>query len=148
MTRQEIEILSLIQETKCKLAPSPIHGIGVFAIRDIKQGEKLYLLPKPILQWYQTPYSVLKARLQPVYPEIFELLMERWPSIINGSHFLAPHDMAVLLTFMNHSDEPNYQAYGSERDTALKDIKKGEEVTEDYRGMENWELIYPWLKVK
>ena len=39
LTRSE-QIMELSSTVKCKLAPSNIHGIGVFAIRDIKKGEK------------------------------------------------------------------------------------------------------------
>jgi len=51
--------------------------------------------------------------------------------------------MAWLITFINHSSEPNYD---TEKDIALKDIKCGEELTKDYSKMENALKIYPWLE--
>ena len=44
---------------------------------------------------------------------------------------------------MNHGgDESNYDR---KTDTAAKDIKKGEEITSDYRLMENHEKVFPFL---
>ena len=54
---------------------------------------------------------------------------QRWPLSENGFPFQSPNDDARLLCFMNHSDKPNYDKY---TDTALKDIAKGQEITEDY----------------
>jgi len=139
----ESEVLQIIQETYCKLAPSKIHGIGVFAIRDIPRGQKLYLVPKRMVKWYKTPYSTLKARLITIYPQILELILERWPSIINGSHFVSPNDMAIMAAFVNHSSEANYSV---DTDCALRDIRQGEEVTEDYKLMKNFQIIYPWIR--
>lgn len=141
MTKEE-QIIFLNSTVKVKLAPSGIHGIGVFAITDIPKGTKLNCFPdfyKSGLKWFDLSYG----NLSKLFPEIRELVLERWPSIINGSHFLSPNEMVWLITFMNHADDPNYEV---STDTSLRDIKKGEEVTEDYRRMDNYEKIYPWLK--
>ena len=138
MNSQDQQLFTLDNETKTKLGASKIHGVGVFAIKDIQKGEKLYLLPGQIAKWYNLPYSSLKK----LRPEVKELILERWPAIINGSHFVAPNDMAVLCTFVNHDEEPNYEI---STDKALKDIKTGEEVVQNYRLMKNYEQIYPWL---
>ena len=138
MTGQELQILELNSTVKCKIAPSKIHGVGVFAIMDIPKGQKAYCIPTFRPKWYSLPYGSLNK----LFPEIKELVLERWPSIINGSHFLSPNDMVALITFMNHSDTPNYNVY---TDTAIKDIKKGEEVLEDYRLMDNADKIYSFL---
>ena len=138
MNSQDQQLFTLDNETKCKLGASKIHGVGVFAIKDIQKGEKLYLLPNQIARWYNLPYSSLKK----LRPEVKELILERWPAVINGSHFIAPNDMAILCTFVNHAETPNYEI-GT--DKALKDIKTGEEIVQNYRLMKNYEQIYPWL---
>ena len=137
---QEEQIVFLNSTVKCKLGASSIHGIGVFALFDIPKGQKLYCFPDPKIEWFNIPYGSLNKLL----PEIKELVLERWPSIVNGSHFLSPNEMAWLVTFMNHSENPNYSL---DTDSATRDIKRGEEVTEDYRKMINCEKIYPWLKL-
>ena len=139
MTEQDEQIMELDSTVRCKLAPSSISGIGVFAIQDIKKGEKLYCIPSLSLKWYSLSYGSFGKLFSPVR----ELILERWPSIINGSHFVSPNDMVWLITFMNHSETPNYNV---DTDTALQDIKAGEEVTENYKLMTNYQKIYPWLK--
>ena len=119
--KQDEEINELNSTVKVRLAPSKTHGIGVFALVDLKKGDKLHCFPewyKKGLKWYSVPYGSLSK----LFPEIRQLVLERWPSIINGSHFLSPNDMSWLITFMNHSNDPNYD---SRTDTATKDIKKG-----------------------
>ena len=140
MTRQEEEIIELNSTVKTKLAPSNIHGIGVFTIRDVAKGERLFCKPdgpRP-RKWYSVPYGSFSK----FFPEVKELLLERWPSVVNGSLFLSPNEVWPIL-FVNHSDDPNYEV---KTDSALRDIKSGEEVTEDYRLMVNHEKIYLWLK--
>ena len=138
MSKQDDEINELNSTVRCKLAPSNIHGIGVFTLRDVKKGEHLYCIPSLPPRWYSVPYGSLSK----LFSEIKELILTRWPAIINGSHFVSPNDMTWLITFMNHSNDPNYDV---DNDLALKDIKKGEEVVEDYRRMTNYEKVYPFL---
>ena len=139
MTGQEEQIVELDMTVKCKIASSSIHGVGVFAIRNILKGERLYVKPDAPTprKWYNVPYSSFGK----LFPEVRELILERWPAVINGSLFLSPNE-CWPLQWMNHSDEPNYDL---RNDSALRDIKKGEEITEDYRLMLNYEKIYPWL---
>lgn len=119
---------------KCRIAPSDIHGVGVFAIRDIEKGQKLYSDIVPSV--FTIPYSSFGK----LFPEVKELLLERFPHVVNGSAFVWPDTR--LQAYMNHSDDPNYDAIN---DVTLKQIKTGEEVTEDYRKIESWEKVYPWL---
>lgn len=143
MNEQERQIYELNATVKCKLAPSKIHGIGVFAIRDIQKGERLYVRPdasqSPELRvWYKVPFGSFGK----LFPEVRELILDRWPSVVNGGLFTSPNEQWPVL-WMNHSDDPNYE---SKTDSALRDIRKGEEITEDYRTMDNWEKVFPWLK--
>lgn len=133
------QINELNTEVRCKLAASPVHGVGVFTIRDIKKGERLYCTPNLIPKFYNIPFGSLNK----LFPEVRELVLSRWASVVNGSIFQSPNDDAGLLFFCNHSTEPNYAVV---TDTALKDISKGEEVLEDYRLMDNAEKVYTWLK--
>lgn len=144
MTREE-EAQELLNTVKVRLAPSPIHGIGVFAIRDIAKGEPLYcgLTTRP--KWYRLGLSDLSKTFDRVYPEIKQLILDRWPQLINGAPFLSPNYDQRLTSFMNHSDTPNYDPT---TDLALRAIAKGDEITEDYRVIPQYELAYPWLAKK
>ena len=137
MTIEE-QIEELNREVKCHIAPSSIHGIGVFALRDIKKGENMHCLPNDFRKWYAVPY----LRLDELRPEVKELVLRRWPAIINGSSFLSPNDDVWMISFMNHSDTPTYDV---NTDSALENISAGEEVVENYRTMRNAEKIYPFL---
>lgn len=137
MQRQEEQIQELIDTVKCRLAPSKVHGIGVVAIRDIKKDERLHcFIEEP--KWYTVTYENL-AKLP---PDIRQLILDRWSLVFIGQPFLSPNHDAIMVCFMNHSDEPNYDP---NTDTATKDIKQGEEIFEDYRNAKGWECVYPWI---
>lgn len=122
---------------KVRIAPSKINGVGVVAMRDLKKGEKLELDAIP--HALDLPISYFKK----LEPEISDLLLGHWPQIVNGSHFLYP--VTKMTAFLNHSDEPNYDA---KEDKTIRKIKAGEEITEDYRQIENWHKVFTWLDSK
>lgn len=129
--KQIPEVVRMLNETvKCTIAPSK-YGVGVFAIRDIKQGE--------ILTEYTYESGNLNKEKEFIYlnREDFAMIDEEVKSLIldrslfeKGNSILAflhPNEDAFLVTFMNHSSNPN-----SDTSVALRDIKKGEEITFDY----------------
>lgn len=109
---------------KIKLGVSAIHGIGVLARTDIKAGERLYADQFPMRFVADIPQDIL------------------------GRHPYAYQDQTIIypdvrfLAYMNHSNTPNYDPV---TDTALMDIKEGDEITEDYRLLDNYREIYPWV---
>lgn len=130
------EAIKLLNEiVKIKLAPSPIHGVGVFALRDMKKGERVYA--DITLNAFDLPYK----RFSELRPEVSETLLNYWGNIINGSHFLYP--VTKMSGYINHSDNPNFDMTN---DVLSKDVKKGEEITEDYRTLKNYKKLYKWLK--
>ncbi|MES2224150.1 MAG: SET domain-containing protein [Patescibacteria group bacterium] len=118
-----------------KLAPSTIHGVGVFAMRDIKKDQQLYTDIVP--HQFDVPFR----KFNKLDKEIGDMLLAHFPLITAGSHFLYP--VTKFSAYLNHSDTPNYDA---KNDKALRDIKKGEEITEDYRLITNYKKIFKWLK--
>jgi SET domain-containing protein len=135
MSQRQIEDLNM--RVKTKLSPSPLHGIGVFAVRNIKAGDKLYADQLPRI------YNLKHSNFNKLFEAVRTLLLERWPQIINGSAFVYPD--ARMQAYMNHSDDPNYDA---STDLALKDIAVGEEILENYRKIPNYEKIYTFLTVE
>lgn len=119
----------MMPDFSLRLAPSLIHGIGVFAARDIPKGQRVYgdAFPKLYL-----------LSITDVPPEI----ACRHPSIATSGRLAYPD--VRFQAYMNHSDTPNYDA---KEDIALTDIKEGEEITEDYRKIEGYAQVYPWLDV-
>lgn len=122
---------------KIKIAPSPIEGVGIFAIRDIKEGE--FIEADAIPHAFDIPYKMLGE----CHKEVREIILNQFPAVVTGSNFLYP--VTRMQAFLNHSDEPNYDA---KTDKTLRAIKKGEELTEDYRLIEGYEKVYPWLAEK
>ena len=72
-------IAELNDECVCVLAPSKIHGIGVFALRDVKKGDKLHCIFDP-RQIYEIPYD----RFNEIRPEIREIILGRYPGVIRA----------------------------------------------------------------
>lgn len=130
------EAIKMVNETiKLRIAPSPVHGVGVFAIRDIKKGERIYMDAMP--QMLDIPYKDFKD----IKPEIVELIMDRFPLVVKGSQFMV-HE-TLMQMYLNHSETPNYD---NKTGKALKKIKKGEEIFEDYKQIEDWDKVFKWLK--
>lgn len=111
--------MNLNKEVKCNLGVSKIHGVGVFAIRDISKGEELF----------ESSTEYIKVDLDELNPEVRRLILDRTVSY-NTIDFIVKHPNREIdyQAFMNHSDDPN-----SDGQTALRDILSGEEITEDYR---------------
>lgn len=133
--KQAIDVLNEI--VKIRLAPSKIHGVGVIAMRDLKKGEKLNADSIP--HQFDLPYK----KFHKLKPEIREILLGHFPLIVKGSHFMYP--VTKMTAFLNHSDDPNYDG---KEDITLREVKAGEEITENYRLIDGWEIVYPWLKNK
>lgn len=130
------QIILLNDIVKVKIAPSEIHGVGLIAIVDIKKGEKLYtdIIPHQL----DLPYSYFSF----LRSEVRDIILGQFPLIVDGSHFMYP--AGKLSAYLNHSDTPNYD---SKKDEALRDIKKGEEITEDYKLITpRYKKVYTWLK--
>lgn len=88
--------------------PSPIHGVGLFAMHNIKCGEEIIHgwvdMNKNIDEWIQ--YNKTEKH--------------RSFSLLTGG------------CCINHSDYPNSNREKYPRVFATTDIKEGEEITEDY----------------
>lgn len=135
----ERQVDELNQRVLTRIAPSKIHGVGLFALRDLPKGLKLHADALPRV--YDLPYS----HFSKLFPEVKSLLIERWPSVSvkHGAKFAFPDTR--IQAYMNHSDDPNYSNI---TDTMLKDVKAGEEITENYRNINGWDTVFPWLTEK
>ncbi len=124
------------------LKPSPIHGIGVFAIRDIPIGTII------------TDYSVHNikeskilavptAEFDQIHKAVRELILDRtmFRDFQNQFCFYSPNYEQTLQSFMNHSNTPNTDGH-----VATRDIKEGEELTENYIELTNGDTIHPIVK--
>jgi SET domain-containing protein len=110
-----------------RLRPSKIHGVGVFAIRQIKKGQQIFAHDDAPLVWVN--YDRIKNLPRPIKQ------LYRDFAIIKQGRFGAPKHFDELTTswYLNHSDSPNVGIDQSFRFYALRTIKVGEELTVDYR---------------
>jgi SET domain-containing protein len=105
----------------CKIRPSLIEGVGLFAIKPIAQGTKMFIseqLPVDFIGAEQ--FDTLTHNQQ-------ALILERFP-VYQQTGFIHPHS-DYLLSFVNHSEQGNYSPV---YDVATMDIEEGEEITFDY----------------
>jgi SET domain-containing protein len=109
---------------KTYLDRSSIEGVGVFAGEDIPEGMVVWDLVEGFDQVLD-PADVQKL------PEKAQQYIKKYAYLARGKLYLcSDHGQ-----FTNHSDAPNVISApdGSEKEIAARDIKKGEELTSDYR---------------
>jgi SET domain-containing protein len=126
----KIELLNeLHHSTYAMIQPSPIHGIGVFAIRDIPKGTK-NIFSKESGEWIKVHRSEVEA-----LPEHTKNLVETHCLFDDDNYFLPDYGFKKLdiVIFLNHSDNPNIISVneGIYFET-IQEIKCGEELLIDY----------------
>lgn len=131
--KQAIDVLN--DSVILKLAPSDVHGIGLFAMRDIKKDTNLYTDAIP--RAFDLPYK----KFSKLRPDVREELVSHWPRISEDKAFLYPD--CKRSSYINHSDNPNYDL---DTDQAIKDIKAGEEILADYKKIPNYKKVYTFIK--
>jgi SET domain-containing protein len=112
------------------LGPSKIHGIGCFSDTRIKKGEFVRVWSPEDSRWV----PLKKAHASP-----HKKLFQRFGIRTTGGYW-APIDFLRISVgwYMNHSETPNLQSDdGDVTYYALRDIEPGEEVTIDYRRMDD-----------
>jgi SET domain-containing protein len=124
------ELLSeLANDTYVMIKPSPIDGIGVFAIRDIPKGCRK-MFSKGIGKWIKIP----KAEIE-LLPPHSKTLIETYCLYDDENYFVPDYGFKVmdLVNFLNHSDTPNIISINDgEEFEAIRDVIAGEELLIDY----------------
>lgn len=118
----------LTDEVYCKLGVSPIHGIGVFALRDIPKGA--YPL-KSMVSTKEAKFSRIDLKK---VPSTVRKHLSMFCLVEKGRVFVPVIGMNTvnLLLYLNHSKTPNL-FYNDEGELeAHVAIARGEEVTIDY----------------
>ena len=107
----------------CRIAPSPIKGVGVFALQDIGKGAVLqpYVEGDAMIELSEAEFAELVPQVRDLIRS-YTLFRKDYPLL-----FINPNRLVLMQTFMNHADDAN-----SDGITALRDIRAGEEVTENY----------------
>jgi SET domain-containing protein len=122
-------LAELSQHTFVMIKPSPIDGIGVFAIRDIPKGCR-EMFSKGIGEWIKVPRTEVEA-----LPPHSKTLVETYCLFDEDNYFIPDYGFKVmdLVNFLNHSDQPNIISVNEgEFFETIRDIKAGEELLVDY----------------
>ena len=113
----------LLVETE--LRSSPIHGIGVFLLEDVSEGQLIWRFDSRIDRVFaEAELHEMPERLR-TFLEVYSTYHEKSGLWVlcgdNGRHF-------------NHSDSPNTISLGAAfgDDVAAKDLPAGTELTTDY----------------
>lgn len=139
ITKQKL-LAHLKNDIYVRIKRSPIHGVGLFAIRDIPKGIDPFetLIDEPDITFSK---KELKAELP---KEVYEIVTA-YCAEENGKVFIPVYGFNPIdiLYLINHSEDPNIATtYDGSTFTAVRDIKKGEELFSDFSvyhdGSENY----------
>ncbi len=110
-----------------RIGPSRVHGVGVIAIRDIPVGTLVFRGENERVAWVS---RAAVRRLPPATRALYEDFGMVW-----GGRIGVPPSLNNLSVgwYVNHSTRPNVEAGEDARFRALRRIRKGEELTADYR---------------
>ena len=124
---------ALLQELQADnyvmLKPSPVHGIGVFAIKDIPKGCRS-IFSKGTGGWVRLSFEEVEQ-----LPPHSRNLVETY-CLYDETHYFVPDygfKLMDLVLYLNHSSTPNIASINEgEEFEALRDIQEGEELLVDY----------------
>lgn len=128
MTKEAL-LKELAEDTFVTLRPSTVHGIGVFALRDIPKGCKT-LFSKHVGNWIKVPISDIEQ-----LPEASRNLVETYCLYDETDYYLPDYGFKVmdLVNYLNHSSTPNVISVNDgEYFESLRDIAEGEELFVNY----------------
>ena len=126
---------ALLQElsgnTWVMIKPSPIEGIGVFALQDIPKGcSAMFSKATEQEQWI----TISKAEVENLPPHA-KALIGNYCLYDEENYFVPDYGFKKmdLVNFLNHADKPNIISLNDgEFFEAIHNIKKGEELVIDY----------------
>ena len=130
MTKAEL-LNELINNTYLMLKPSPIEGIGVFAITDIPKGcRDMFSKPDINDTWIKVPKKEIEA-----LPQHAQFIVGNYCLYDDENYFIPDQCFKKIdvSLFLNHADIPNIISINDgDYFEATRDIKTGEELVIDY----------------
>ncbi len=128
MTKEAL-LKELSEETFITLRPSPVHGIGVFALREIPKGCKT-LFSRNVGEWIRVPITDIDQ-----LPDQTRNMVETYCLYDETHYYLPDYGFKVmdLVNYLNHSSSPNVISVNDgEYFESLRVIKEGEELLVNY----------------
>lgn len=133
MAKEEL-LKELRSHTWVMLRPSPLEGVGVFALRDIPKGcRDMFSKPDAAEEWI----SLTKKEVEEL-PEHARFLVGNY-CLYDAERYFVPaagFKKIDLALYLNHSDQPNIISIDNgDYFEAIRDIAAGEELLIDYGGI-------------
>ncbi len=133
MTKEDI-IKDLESNIYCRIQRSPIHGVGVFAIRDIPKGANPFVT---FIDIDVVPVPEKEIMGNPRIPEAVKEIVKAFYAIRNGNIYCDARSLNEINIsyFLNHAEKPNLDVEEINEEThftANRNIQAGEELTTDY----------------
>jgi SET domain-containing protein len=108
-----------------RLKPSPIHGVGVFAIIRIKKGTRLFQDENDEITWIdEKEVRHLPKGLKKLYDDFAVVKDGKYGCLSNFNRL-------TMGWYLNDSNDPNVAVDNEYNMFALRDIEEGEELTID-----------------
>lgn len=130
MTKNEL-LAELSHNTYVMLKPSPIEGIGVFAIRDIPKGcRDMFSKPDANDNWITVPKTDIEN-----LPPHAQFIVGNYCLYDEDNYFIPGNGFKKIdvSLFLNHADIPNVISINDgDYFEAVREIKAGEELLVDY----------------
>ncbi len=130
ISEEKAKLLNNLRNTYCRIKPSSIEGVGVFAIKDIPENINPFMGAND-----HEHIALTEQDLKDLDPEVADMVrgffVFEGPEIWVAKNGLNSMDISQ---FMNHTDNPNVTF--NEDDSlfyTLREIKKGEELTINYQ---------------
>jgi SET domain-containing protein len=128
MTKEQL-LNELRNDTYVIIKPSPLHGIGVFALRAIPKGQR-GMFSKGIGEWI----PISKKEVSELPSHSIDMV-ENYCLYDDKNYFIPDYGFKVmdLVNFLNHSDTPNIISINDGEDfETIMEIAAGEELLIDY----------------
>lgn len=118
----------LVQDVYCRLGVSTIHGIGVFALRDIPAGTAPL---KSMVSNKEIKFSRIELKKVPSSVRRHLAMF----CLVEKGRVFAPEigmNAVNISIYLNHTKQPNLKFDDKDVLRAIRDIARGEELSIDY----------------
>ena len=125
---KELILRQMRYHVYCRLAPSKIHGVGVFAVRDIPKGEN------PFIGCFSANYvGITEEELCRMNKGVQKIVRD-FQVAEKGKWYIPSCGIQKLdmSFYLNHSEKANVISDYEGNFTTTRKIKRGEEVTSNY----------------
>jgi len=125
-------ILRRLDKVFCRLAPSPIHGVGIFAIKQIPLGIN------PFQDSFMAQEAIIVNKSKIKDQEILKMLHDYHPTSNDKLQIVSNFPNQPIWTdYINYSSSPNIELMTNGEWKTLQQIEIGEELVEDPKRLLN-----------